>query len=139
MFAPDRFARRLRSATSVGALAGLVVLAPTNSAARDTDVTGPATVACRKLTSQHWSASERWVWNCLCVGLAADFNVRRSFGGPLDPRYPKGWARNREVSPRFLREILLEKPYQDALPSRGVAIAGALFTKPVDLSDGVLV
>lgn len=138
MSGPDRLSRLLRCAPLLLLLAGLAAILAPEAESREAPMAGPTTVSCRNLASQRWTDSERWVWNCLCAGVAADFNARPSFGGTLDPRTPNGWKQSRELSPEFLRAILFEKPYRDALPSRGVAIAGALFTGPVDLPDGVL-
>jgi hypothetical protein len=42
------------------------------------------------------------------------------------------------LRPEFLREILFQKPYSDAIPFEGVHIRGAYFTEQVTLARGHL-
>jgi hypothetical protein len=85
--------------------------------------------------SSGWSEPERWAWEQIRVGRAADFNTR---DGKLDPRKPGGWDSNRELSPGFLWVVLFREPYRSAIPVEGVRIIGAWFPERVDLVHGRL-
>ena len=94
--------------------------------------------ACGVAPRPGWTAAECWAWRRLCVGAPADFSIRSGAGGTLDPSRPNGWTERRQLSPHFLRTIVLYRPYREALPPQGVLIRGAYFVEDVDLSDSVL-
>jgi hypothetical protein len=101
-----------------------------------------------------WTEPERWAWEQIAAGEAADFNVRdrRYYSGftweqiaagepadfnardqryytefnNLDPCNENGWAENRRLRAKFLQAILTEKVFADATPYGGVRILGAL-------------
>jgi uncharacterized protein YjbI with pentapeptide repeats len=82
-----------------------------------------------------WSEPEKWVWHEVCQGRIADFNKKC---GKLDPKYPDGWAENREISAAFLRTVLTRDPYQKAVAREGVRIVGALVQQPINLENASL-
>ena len=94
--------------------------------------------ACAVPGDPRWTAQEAFVWGQVCAGATADFNSSLDYGGSLDAKSPEHWPDNRVLSPSFLESILLKEPYRHALSRHGVAIVGARFTEPVDLSEAVL-
>jgi uncharacterized protein YjbI with pentapeptide repeats len=82
------------------------------------------------------SATEQWMWQRVCEGAIADFNVRD--GKVLDPSDATGWDDTRTVSSTFLETVLLQEPYRSALPRQGVCIVGAWFEAALVLEDARL-
>ena len=83
---------------------------------------------------ESWSKVESWVWNQVCVGDVADLGKRD--GRSLDLASAEGWDDQRVLSPVFLESVLLHAPWAPAVPRQGVRIAGALFTAPINLTEG---
>jgi hypothetical protein len=98
----------------------------------------PSQPACAVPADPGWTAQEAFVWERLCAGETADLNAAPAFGGRLDAKSPEHWPDSRTLRPAFLESILLKEPYRQALSRRGVAIVGAQFAAPVDLSEAVL-
>ena len=89
-----------------------------------------------------WTRQEEWIWKQVLVGEAADFKQLYCEKEPLDPSAgDEVWqnaARSdkpRQVSERFLLDVLTKERFAEAVPPRGLRIVGALFTAPIDLSD----
>jgi hypothetical protein len=83
-----------------------------------------------------WTPQERWVWERVTQGEIADFHgAGASYGGPLDPKEPKGWPESRVLRPGFLETVLLHQPWRSQIPHQGLRIAGAWFREPLDLSN----
>ena len=93
---------------------------------------------CQTNSLKSWKPQEKWVWEQVCAGKIANFNLSKSYGGILDPKELEGWSEKRILSPAFLETILLHEPYRGALTRNGVRIVGALFKKPLDLSKATL-
>jgi hypothetical protein len=70
------------------------------------------------------SPQEEFVWERVCVGEVANFNVAPNYGGELDPMKPAGWPQSRILRPTFLWMILFNDPYRRVLTRRGVLITG---------------
>ena len=116
----------------------LLLAAP--AAATAQPVTQPPAVndACAVPADPRWTAQEAFVWGRVCVGATADFNAASGYGGHLDAKSPERWPESRVLSASFLESVLLKEPYRHALSRRGVAIVGARFSEPVDLSEALL-
>jgi len=93
---------------------------------------------CPVPADERWTPQERFVWERVCVGKIADFNVASDYGGHLDPMKPDGWSQSRILRPAFLAAILLKDPYSRALPPAGVTIVGARFVEMIDLDRAEL-
>ena len=93
---------------------------------------------CSVPADEHWKPQEQFVWNRVCVGEEANFNLEQGYGGDLDPKDPAGLPESRVLSPTFLATILLSDKYRHALTRRGVRITGARFTERVDLQNAEL-
>jgi uncharacterized protein YjbI with pentapeptide repeats len=85
-----------------------------------------------------WTEQEKWVWSRISEGEVADFNSAEDYGGKFDPKKPEEWPESRILTPAFLETILLNEPYRGSLTRHGVQISGALFKKPVELSNATL-
>ena len=87
---------------------------------------------------KEWTEPEQWAWGEICEGRWADFNKRPGYE-KLDPRNPAHddqWADGRRtLSPRFLKDILLDEPFRSAIPHSGVRINGAYFKDRINLFD----
>ena len=90
---------------------------------------------CQTKPLKAWTPQEKWVWDQVCRGKAANFNKVEDYGGDLDPKEDKEWPRERILSPTFLETILLHEPYRGALTHHGVHIVGAWFEESLDLSN----
>jgi cytoskeletal protein CcmA (bactofilin family) len=80
-----------------------------------------------------WSDPEKWVWEKVCKGEVADFNLK--FQNELKPQDSEGWTADRMIRAEFLETVLLLDPYKSSLPRRGLRIAGALIKEKIDLSN----
>ena len=88
-----------------------------------------------------WNYREWWIWSQTLAGEAADFNQLYCEKEPLNPsagnavwQNPAKSGKPRQVSERFLLDVLTKKRFVEAMPSRGLRIVGALFSDPIDLS-----
>ena len=88
-----------------------------------------------------WTLQEKWVWKQTLAGATADFNQLYCQKEPLDPSAgDQVWESRakpdqpRLLSERFLVDVLTNKHFAEAVPSRGLRIVGALFAAPIDLS-----
>src|SRR5687768_6422067 len=88
------------------------------------------------LSMDEWTEPEKWVWEKVCEGEIASFNLR--YEKDLDPANIEEWTDDRIVSPQFLEAILLHEPYRSTLPRRGVRIVGAWIKEKLDLFNGSL-
>jgi hypothetical protein len=89
------------------------------------------------LPDDGWTDPEKWVWEMICRGEVANFNLK--FSKEADPKKPEDWAPERLISYSFLETVLIHEPYISALPRRGLRIAGALIKEKIDLSNARLV
>src|SRR5437588_5124671 len=112
--------------------------APLNVRAEDIPQAPPTDRICSIPADEHWKPQEQFVWNRVCVGEEANFNIEQGYGGNLDPKAPSGLPESRVLSSTFLEAILLSDKYRHALTRRGVRITGARFTEPVDLHNAEL-
>ena len=103
---------------------------------------GPGTPAlpgepCRTPPHPDWTEPEKWVWERVCGGEAADFNGDLNL--ELNQSEPDAWTgldrTRRTISPGFLRTILTRWPWKDAISEKGVSITGAIFEDCLDLED----
>lgn len=106
--------------------------------ARGSDIAQPmpASRECPVPADPTWTKAEQFVWQRVCIGEPANFNIGQKWGGNLDPK--KGLPESRILRPRFLESILLADKYRHALTRRGVQIIGARFTETVDLENAEL-
>jgi hypothetical protein len=99
-----------------------------------------------------WTPQEQWIWQQVLAGEVADLNLH--YGRSLDPNadYGKSLDHNadgaawrssvnpRQVSGRFLLDVLATPAFTEAVPHQGLRIVGAWFpepqgkAKPLDLS-----
>lgn len=91
---------------------------------------------CRALELREWASNEKWVWNEICEGREADFNVKE--GRHLLPDMDQDWSDVRVLSPKFLELLVTQQLYVEAMNYRGVRIRGAWFKEPIQLSDAVI-
>jgi uncharacterized protein YjbI with pentapeptide repeats len=85
-----------------------------------------------------WSEPEKWVWQEIRAGRAADFNAHEGRADrPLDPKDPPGWGDARRLRSDFLGQIL-RQPHSAEIPAQGVRIVGAWLDEAVDLAYGRL-
>jgi len=107
--------------------------------ARGGEATQPmlAREQCSVPADVNWTPQEKFVWQHVCVGEIADFNIRPGYGGSLDPK-AQGLPESQILRPSFLENILNEDKYTHALSRRGVIIIGARFTTPIELEDAQL-
>ena len=96
------------------------------------------TEKCSVPADPQWMPQEKFVWQHVCVGDAANFNVGPDYGGNLDPKRPEGLPDSRILRSSFLETILLADKYRHALTRYGVRIVGARFKGVVDLEDAQL-
>lgn len=81
----------------------------------------------------YWTEAERWAWEQVRQGEVADFNARC---GKLDPHKGNdpGWQNeDRQLSQRFIEDVLTCKPWKDALHRLGLMIFGARLPEGLDL------
>jgi len=116
----------------------LLLWAPAAAAAQQAVQPSATEASCAVPADPRWTSQEAFVWERLCAGATADFNGAPGYGGRLDAKSPEHWPDSRILTPSFLEAILLKEPYRHALSRHGVAIVGARFSAPVDLSDAVL-
>jgi hypothetical protein len=84
-----------------------------------------------------WTPQEKFVWQRVCSGEAADFNEEPNYGGKLDPKKTE-LPEIRILRPAFIETILFGDKYRHAVTRLGVTIIGARFTEAVDLSGADL-
>jgi hypothetical protein len=116
----------------------ILLAAPLALRAEDVLLPMPAGGTFSVPADEHWQPQEQFVWQQVCRGEEANFNIEPGYGGDLDPKAPAGLPESRILSPTFLATILLSDRYRHALTSRGVRIAGARFTERVDLENAEL-
>ena len=86
-----------------------------------------------------WSESEKWAWDQICHGGAADFDARYGTQEECKRQSPDRFAEpRRKLRASFLRTLLMREPYRSAIPPEGVQIIGASFVGDVILRDVVL-
>ena len=123
----------IRFVFAVGVLTLLV--APPSACGGDVVQPVPMNGQCSVPADRHWTPQEKFVWQHVCIGEVANFNIEPGYGGNLDPKGPKGLPDSRILRPSFVEAILLAEKYRHALTRRGLGIVGARFTEPVDLED----
>ena len=80
------------------------------------------------------SRPEGWAWTQIREDQIADFNAK--CGRALDPHVETGWDdRCRQISPRFLVDVLIKPEFRDQLPQHGVRLRGVRILGSIDLAD----
>jgi hypothetical protein len=103
----------------------------------ETPRTGPCPVA----AIEDWTDAEKWAWQRICEGSAADMALHDA--APLNPGDQvsinpgdyKAWRReDRYLGAGFLQRILSDAAYVEAITFQGVRIEHAVFDEPINLS-----
>lgn len=88
------------------------------------------------LPPEEWTEPEKWAWERIRTGQAADFNEDCD-SCPL-PWNAWAWKdevkKQRRLRSDFLRTVLLCEPWRGLISHIGVVIVGAYFEEPVNLS-----
>ena len=50
---------------------------------------------CPVPADEHWNPQEQFVWEQVCLGEDANFNLAQGYGGDLDPKEPVGLPESR--------------------------------------------
>lgn len=85
------------------------------------------------MITKNFTEPELWVWNEIKVGRIADFNKRYA---NLDPKSENNWnnpKEDRNLSNNFLLSILTEEKVLNVISTKGIRIAGALFSEEINL------
>jgi hypothetical protein len=90
---------------------------------------------CTAFALAEWTSQERWVWEQVCEGRIADFNIAEGGKFRLDPEKSDGWTEKRVLRQIFLETILLYEPWREKVPRQGIRISGAWFKEPLNLSN----
>lgn len=85
-----------------------------------------------------WTPQEKWIWEEVCEGRAADLENQLESLEEIDPKDAETWPDSRVVRPDFLETILLHKLWRSAIHRRGVRIVGAWSKEELDLSSASL-
>jgi hypothetical protein len=104
------------------AAAAVVVITAAPAAAQD---------RCGLPTASSWTPAETMVWQQLCAGQLADFNVA---GEILDPNQPDGWDERRMLSSAFIEQLLTE-PYAALIDRHGIYLSGAWFPDGLNIYE----
>jgi hypothetical protein len=115
-----------------------LLVTPPSARGQDVAQPVPADRKCSVPADPQWMPQEKFVWQHVRVGDAANFNVGPDYGGNLDPKRPEGLPDTRILRSSFLETILLAGKYRHALTRYGVRIVGARFKGIVDLEDAQL-
>ena len=98
----------------------------------------PTDSACHVSSDSGWTPQEKFVWDRVCAGQIANFNVDPAYGGELDPRKIEHLPENRILRSSFLETLLLSEKYRRALTHNGVTIIGARFDEVLNLEGAKL-
>ena len=82
----------------------------------------PAEPGCRIPAHATWLDQEKWVWEQICQGNEAD--LKSQFGAD---------AAKHKLRSAFLRAVLFDVKYRQAIGPQGIRITNAVFDEPLDL------
>ncbi|MEZ5830601.1 MAG: hypothetical protein R3D05_05440 [Dongiaceae bacterium] len=82
-----------------------------------------------------WSEAEAWAWERICSGAVADFASYKNGGSASPGDYEKWPKQERRLRAAFLRTILSDSAYVNAITYQGVRIWSAYFDEPIILSQ----
>jgi len=105
------------------------------SAEQGQHATPSITKSCTVPSDSRWTPQEKFVWEHVCAGREANFNIAQGYGGNLSPKKPDDWPKNRILRPAFIERILREDLYRRALAGPGLTIIGARFVDHLNLDS----
>jgi uncharacterized protein YjbI with pentapeptide repeats len=116
------------------------LLAATAEAGAQTPAAGapPAQrLPCAVPAEESWSDQEKFVWRRACAGEVADFNLEPDYGGDIDP-HKMPLPAKRILRGSFIRTILTQEKFANAIRQRGLRVNGARIADRLDLSNAEL-
>ncbi len=89
----------------------------------------------------YWSDAEKWVWTQLKAGNSANLNTlcRTEELAATDDNEKRWGDKCREISSRFLHDVLAGRTWHEAIPHAGVQIGGARIVGDLNLENAELV
>lgn len=84
-------------------------------------------------SSPNWTKTESWAWEQLCASKIADFN--KLLGEDLNVKSQERQLDQRLLKSSFIETILLNPPYRNVLPRRGLRLIGAVIAGELDLNN----
>jgi hypothetical protein len=128
-------ANSLQSLYRFAAVAMILLIASQGALSQNIARPVPTNGQCSVPADPGWTSQERFVWQHVCAGKIADFNVGRDYGGDLDPKSSQGMPDSRILRSTFLETVLLDRKYREALTRLGVQIIGARFAETIELAN----
>jgi len=92
---------------------------------------------CAVPAEESWSDQEKFVWRRACAGEVADFNLEPDYGGDIDP-HKTPLPPKRILRSSFIRTILTQGKFANAIRQRGLRVNGARIADQLDLSNAEL-